>query len=364
MTVELARLAQTYLSHVQNRDWTAARAMCTRTATVWHNDGNGAQSIDDNIAGMQEQIGSVESMRYEIIRQFTRPREVLQQHVVHVVSTSMRGEVHAAVYFAFADGLIDRIEEYANFVAGDGPTPRDTAPSNTKEKTHVTDHGAGLSSAETKTQPGLDKSFWEQRWSAVQGTDDHGVGRPNETLTDLALQLAPGRALDAGCGQGADAMHLAERGWTVTAVDFIATALDEGRARAQRAGEDVAARIDWQQGDLNTWSPAEGAYDLVTAHYLHGVTRREDMFRRLAAAVRPGGTLLIVGHHPSNADTSGGAMPKAVFFTTADVTRVLGDEWTFVTVDDDVPRHTTDGEGRTIRLRGAKVRAQRRDGGE
>jgi hypothetical protein len=69
---------------------------------------------------MKGQIDSIESMRYDVVRQFSRPGEVLQQHVVNVATTQgMRGTVHAAVYFRFEDGLITRIEEYANFVPGD-----------------------------------------------------------------------------------------------------------------------------------------------------------------------------------------------------------------------------------------------------
>jgi uncharacterized protein len=66
------------------------------------------------------QIDAIESMRYDVVRQFSRPDEVLQQHVVNVATKDgMRGQVHAAGYFRFEGGLITRIEEYANFVPGD-----------------------------------------------------------------------------------------------------------------------------------------------------------------------------------------------------------------------------------------------------
>ncbi|CAM4238655.1 hypothetical protein KIPE111705_45975 [Kibdelosporangium persicum] len=109
--------AITYLRYLENRDWASARTMCSDTATVWHNDGKGDETIDQNISGMRGQIDAIESMRYEIVRQFTKADEVLQQHVVHVATKDgTRGQVHAAVYFRFEDGLISRIEEYANFV--------------------------------------------------------------------------------------------------------------------------------------------------------------------------------------------------------------------------------------------------------
>ncbi|WBQ08410.1 DUF1684 domain-containing protein [Kribbella sp. CA-293567] len=117
MSHHLKDRATSYLRNLEQRDWEAARAMCSLTATVWHNDGTGDQTIDENIDGMKAQIGTIESMRYDILRQLAQTGEVLQQHVVHVATTDgMRGEVHAAVYFRFDGELITRIEEYANFV--------------------------------------------------------------------------------------------------------------------------------------------------------------------------------------------------------------------------------------------------------
>jgi SAM-dependent methyltransferase len=200
----------------------------------------------------------------------------------------------------------------------------------------------------------LDNSFWKRRWETA-----HQQARPNRTLADTVARLPAGTALDAGCGAGADAVWLAERGWTVTAVDFVAAALDRGRVHAQRLGDEVAQRIDWQPADLSTWPPPPDTFDLVSAHYLHGIANRDSLFRRLAAAVRPGGTLLIVGHHPSNIDISGGAMAGEVFFSTAEVLAVLDEDWEPVTVDDAVPRESADREGRPVLLRSAVVAARR-----
>ncbi len=120
-------------------------------------------------------------------------------------------------------------------------------------------------------------------------------GRPNRQLVVEGSVLPPGTALDAGCGEGADALWLAERGWRVTAVDFSTVALDRGAVRARERGLDD--RITWLHADLDAWTPAEGRFDLVTAHYLHSRgADRPALFRRLAAVVAPGGTLLVVGH--------------------------------------------------------------------
>ncbi|MFI6503911.1 DUF1684 domain-containing protein [Nonomuraea typhae] len=117
---QLADRAVGYLRSLERADWDGARAMCARTATVWHNDGKGEQSIEENIRHMADQAGAIASMRYAVLRQFSRPGEVLQQHVVHVaMRDGLHGQVHAAAYFRFDDhGLITRIEEYATFVPG------------------------------------------------------------------------------------------------------------------------------------------------------------------------------------------------------------------------------------------------------
>jgi 2-polyprenyl-3-methyl-5-hydroxy-6-metoxy-1,4-benzoquinol methylase len=122
---------------------------------------------------------------------------------------------------------------------------------------------------------GLDRTFWEDRWEQAQRADSAlRNGSPNPQLVVEAGELTPGVALDAGCGQGADAIWLASRGWRVTAVDFAITALRRAREYAGTLGGDIASRIDWVQADLTGWTPTEEHFDLVSAHYLHGIVPR------------------------------------------------------------------------------------------
>ena len=143
-----------------------------------------------------------------------------------------------------------------------------------------------------------DRTSWEERWArALDRQGDRLAQRPpNDHLTSQAAELPPGRALDAGCGHGSDAIWLAARGWRVDAVDFAETALAYGRSTAEAMGPDVAGRIDWLQADLGSWTPAPAAYDLVVCLYVHVAGPVEDMVRRMAAGVAPGGTLLMAGH--------------------------------------------------------------------
>ncbi|MDN4645348.1 class I SAM-dependent methyltransferase [Arthrobacter sp. PsM3] len=121
-------------------------------------------------------------------------------------------------------------------------------------------------------------------------------GEPNPQLIAEAAPLPPGTALDLGCGEGADAIWLASRGWKVTALDVSAVALERAKAHAQERGQ--VGNITWVQQDLATWVPGE-LFDLVTAQFLHStVMPWQQALQLAAAAVRTGGALLIVGHHP------------------------------------------------------------------
>jgi SAM-dependent methyltransferase len=170
--------------------------------------------------------------------------------------------------------------------------------------------------------------FWDQRYGE---RDQIWSGRVNPVLAAVAEQLTPGRALDLGCGEGGDAVWLADHGWQVTAVDISTTALD--RARRAADGRGVGDRIGFEQHDLAVSFPA-GTYDLVSAQFLQSPVGfpRFAVLQRAATAVAPGGHLLIVDH---------GAPPpwaseehrRAEFLTvqqTLDRLQLPADEWAFV----------------------------------
>lgn len=168
----------------------------------------------------------------------------------------------------------------------------------------------------------FDREYWDDRYSAL---DDVWSGAANPVLVTETSDLTPGRALDIGCGEGADAIWLAGRGWQVTGVDFSVVALERAAARSRRAGGDpsaavaIAGRIDWQQHDLTRWAPPASRYDLVTAQFMHlPLAPRTVLFRALADAVAPGGTLLIVGHDVSDVHATAHRMPDPDLFFSAD----------------------------------------------
>jgi 2-polyprenyl-3-methyl-5-hydroxy-6-metoxy-1,4-benzoquinol methylase len=155
------------------------------------------------------------------------------------------------------------------------------------------------------TKPQYDQDYWQQLWSKTlrEHADKVASRPPNAHLMAEVASLPPGHALDAGCGHGADTLWLAAHGWQVTAVDFSAAALEHGRATAEAAGVEIAARIDWIEGDLLTGVMEAGRYDLVVCLYVHVAGSVEELIKRMASGVAPGGTLLLVGHRPTDPST-------------------------------------------------------------
>jgi SAM-dependent methyltransferase len=205
----------------------------------------------------------------------------------------------------------------------------------------------------------LTQEFWDARYGSA---DQIWSGNPNPRLVEEVADLAPGTALDVGCGEGADAIWLAARGWHVTALDVSTVALARAAERAAAAGAAVAARITWQQADILSWEPPPRQFDLVSAQFMQLPTRvREALHRRLAAAVRPGGTLLIVGHHPSDLETAVGRPHHPDLFFTADqvAAALEPDDWQII-VAATAERQTPDPDGRPVTIRDAVLRAQRR----
>jgi SAM-dependent methyltransferase len=162
----------------------------------------------------------------------------------------------------------------------------------------------------------MDREDWDERYRT---TELLWSGGPNQFVVDEVADLPPGTALDLACGEGRNALWLAEQGWTVTGTDFSPVAIE----RARRIAEDRGIDLDLRIADATT-PVADGPYDLVLVAYLHlPPDARRAAHRHAAAAVAPGGTLLVVGHDVDNlTDGAGGPGDPAVLLTTE---RVTGD---------------------------------------
>ncbi|HEV2451074.1 MAG TPA: methyltransferase domain-containing protein [Streptosporangiaceae bacterium] len=169
--------------------------------------------------------------------------------------------------------------------------------------------------------------FWDERYRSAQRV---WSGNPNPQLVAEVTGLPPGRALDAGCGEGADAIWLAVRGWTVVATDISGVALERAAQHALDTDPDAAGRIEWRQVDLLSRPPEPGGFDLVSVQFLQlPPDQRTRLFTALAAAVRDGGMLLVAGHHPSDLATGVPRPPMPeLFYTPDEIAGLLDGSWT------------------------------------
>jgi len=159
---------------------------------------------------------------------------------------------------------------------------------------------------------------WDQRYATTELV--WGAG-PNRFLVSEVADLTPGRALDLGCGEGRNAIWLAERGWRVSGVDFSEAGLDKARRLAVERGVEVT----WVRADLLDYEPDHGAFDLVILMYIHlPAAQLAAVMETASAALAPGGTLLVVGHDLLNlSQGQGGPQDPELLFTPADIERVL-----------------------------------------
>ncbi|HSF37029.1 MAG TPA: class I SAM-dependent methyltransferase [Nocardioides sp.] len=163
----------------------------------------------------------------------------------------------------------------------------------------------------------MDAHAWDERYAA---SDLVWSREPNQFVAAELADLPPGSAVDLAAGEGRNAIWLAGRGWSATAVDFSQVALDKGARLAD--GLDVT----WVRADATTWQPDEPV-DLVVVAYLQvPAPDRRRAVRNAVGMLRPGGTFLLVAHDSTNlTEGTGGPQDPAVLMTADDVVGDLTD---------------------------------------
>lgn len=127
---------------------------------------------------------------------------------------------------------------------------------------------------------------WDERY--LRG--EHATKEPSPLLRKAVDILMPGRALDIACGVGRHAIFLAERGWTVTAVDGARVGIEILKARARELGLTVDARVaDLERGEFHI---EPGTYDLICVFYY----LQRDLFPSIRAGVKAGGAVVAAIH--------------------------------------------------------------------
>ena len=157
----------------------------------------------------------------------------------------------------------------------------------------------------------MDAKVWDERYS---GTDMVWSATPNQFLPPEVDGLAPGTALDLACGEGRNAIWLAEQGWTVTGVDFSQVGIDKSRRLATERG----VTGTWITADATSWTPT-GAFDLVVIFYLQlPASERRAAVRTAISSLAVGGTFLLVGHDLLNLTEGHGGPKDADVLQTAE----------------------------------------------
>ena len=161
---------------------------------------------------------------------------------------------------------------------------------------------------------GMDSVSWDRRY---EGRELVWTAEPNRFLVAETETLAPGRAIDLACGEGRNAVWLAERGWRAVGADFSEVGLRKARELANGRG----VSVEWVAADLLDYRPDPRAFDLVLVFYLQvSAAQRRPILQAAAEAVAPGGTFLVVAHDSSNLRHGhGGPQDPTVLYTAHDV---------------------------------------------
>jgi 2-polyprenyl-3-methyl-5-hydroxy-6-metoxy-1,4-benzoquinol methylase len=160
---------------------------------------------------------------------------------------------------------------------------------------------------------------WDERYAKA---DLEWGAEPNRFLVQEVRDLQPGSALDIASGEGRNAIWLAEQGWSVTAVDFSQVGIE----KARRLAAERKVHVDWVVADVVAHSPIT-SFDLVIVFYLHlSAPEMERVLGTAATALRPGGTLLVVGHDRSNLTAGvGGPQDPTILLDADEVASQLDD---------------------------------------
>lgn len=187
---------------------------------------------------------------------------------------------------------------------------------------------------------------WDERYS---GDDLVWSSTPNQFLVAEVVDLVPGRAVDLACGEGRNAIWLAEKGWEVTGVDFSPVGLTKAKRFADRSG----VQVTWVESAVEDWTPPPDGFDLVALLYLQlPKPARLAALSAAASAVTPGGTLLVVAHDVDNLSRGYGGPPNpGGLYSVSDVTDAAvaagltverAEQATRVVDTDDGPREAID----------------------
>ncbi|MEC7276322.1 MAG: class I SAM-dependent methyltransferase [Bdellovibrionota bacterium] len=174
-----------------------------------------------------------------------------------------------------------------------------------------------------KRKPTMGRDAWNERYDRPNFIWTKKV---DELLADEVKDLAPGKALDLGSGEGRNAVWIADHGWNVLGVDISDVAIKKAKSLAESSN--VSDSTAFQVEDLNSYTPQESSYDLVLLMFIHvSMKEMEGILKKAVKALKPGGTFLLVGHDATNIEHGvGGPQDPHMLYNSDDILSVIGKE--------------------------------------
>ena len=171
----------------------------------------------------------------------------------------------------------------------------------------------------------MDATGWDERYRSKDSV--WGI-EPNRYVRDQCESLPVGEALDLACGEGRNALWLAQLGWRVIGVDFSEVAIERARSLTAQQTELLQLRVAWRVDDVSALVPKPASLDLALVSYLHlPAAELDEMLSRVATALRPLGHLLVVGHDKRNlAEGVSGPQDIALLYDPEHLRELLIDE--------------------------------------
>ena len=156
------------------------------------------------------------------------------------------------------------------------------------------------------------RELWNQRYASKELVWSAG---PNKLFSEEVQDLKPGKSIDIACGEGRNAVWLAEQGWDSTGIDFSDAAIDKGRQIAEKR----EIKVHWIAEDASTYALPKDEFDLVAILYLHTEpAEMENWLQNALAAVKPGGSFIYIGHDPANIEHGVGGPQDPKFLPSAE----------------------------------------------
>ena len=154
---------------------------------------------------------------------------------------------------------------------------------------------------------------WDDRYAA----SDYLFGTaPNDFLKTVAHQLAPNsQILCLADGEGRNGVYLAAQGHTVTAIDQSRVGLKKAKKLAQQK----QVSVETIKADLAEYDIGVESWDCIVSIFFHIPSEvRANIYPRIIAALKPGGSLILESYTPNQLNHKTGGPPTSDLMLTKD----------------------------------------------